>query len=172
MKTVRFTNVVGKAGKPEIYLLLDRDDPEFKRALKADRVMSLVGAEGSKTAHGEIGYDEKQRAQLLVFPKSLKAFEGMRVVGIDYESFTDHSVEKPIRKSETKKSAPKQKKAAKTGPAPESGKVIHFPKPEPEEKEPLDAEEMQAYARRALKALEKNNSVAAYNLLKRMLGEE
>ena len=74
MQTVRFTKVIEKSGRPEIYLLLDRSDAEFHRALKADRVMSLVGAQGSKTAHGEIGYEEKQRAQLVFFQKSIKAF--------------------------------------------------------------------------------------------------
>lgn len=89
MSTVRFAKVVASCGKPEVFLLLNKDDPDFQKALKANRVMSLLGQSEGKTDYGEVGYDEKKRPQLLVFPKSLKRFEGDRVVGIKYDEFSE-----------------------------------------------------------------------------------
>ena len=181
MKTVRFANVIRKSGKPEIYLPLSADDPDFQRALKSDRVMSLVGASaGSKTTHGEVGYDKGQRAQLLIFPKSLESFADSKIVGIDYDSFAEPraarepaakpaKAEKPSAKPKAVHSAPPPKTVPEK---PAREKVIHFPEPKKREKPSPDADQLQAFARQALRALEKNNSVAAYNLLKRMVGED
>ena len=183
MKTVRFAQVVQKAGRPEVYLLLTKDDPDFKKALQVQRVMSLLGeSHGAKTGYGVVGYEEKKRPQVLVFPRSLKAFEGCRVVGIKYDLFSEAEKTSGEKRNEPKaREAPpkrpvkaakkpalrKRKAYAHQGTAP--AKVIPFPQREKADKEEDSVSALKAYARQAMRALKKNNSVAAYNLLKRII---
>jgi hypothetical protein len=90
IKTVRFTQVVERSGQPQVHTLwLPPDkDPELQRAQKAHRVMTIEsGGAGGKTDVGRVGFspDSKRPAQFLIFPKSLKTFEGARVVGIKFD---------------------------------------------------------------------------------------
>ena|ERR1700683_4117730 len=184
MKTVRFSKVVEKCGKPEVYLLMTETDPDFQRCLHDVKIMSLSDdSHGAGTEYGIVGYDKKRKGQLLLFPKTLKAFEEMKVVGIKYDLFAEEETSEPSpKKKTTAKEFPKKakvrpstkpvsrppKKAAKKA----SSKVIHFPKPEVDDEEKNEtAAELKGYARQAMRALEKNNSVAAYNLLKRIVGD-
>jgi hypothetical protein len=89
-KTVRFTQVVERSGKPQVHTLwLPPDkDPELQRAEKAHRVMTVEsGVAGGKTDVGRVGFNAGtgNPAQFLIFPKSLKRFEGARVVGIKFD---------------------------------------------------------------------------------------
>lgn len=89
-KTVRFTNVVERSGKPHAHTLwLPPDkDPELQRAQKAHRVMTVEPAvAGGKTDVGRVGFNPRsgKPAQFLIFPKSLQRFEGSRVVGIKFD---------------------------------------------------------------------------------------
>jgi hypothetical protein len=181
MKTVRFTSVVEESGRPEVYLLLvdPKKDPEFQQALKADRLMTLHHAPaGGKTDFGEVGYDPGVHGQVLVFPRSLKKFSGARVIGIDYDLLKeDHAAGKKAPKAkpagkEKPTPAPRPKQARDDSPAPAPAKVIPFSKPEPEEpddEESDDVADIKAVVRRALKALEAGKQVAAFNLLKRIV---
>ena len=177
MKTVRFTSVVETSGRPEVYLLLTdpKKDPDFQRALKADRLMTVQQG-GGKTDFGEVGYEPGPHGQVLLFPRSLKKFVGARIVGIDYDLLKEeHAAAKPkkVAKSKTppaKKAAPTFKPAKEEPPAP--AKVIPFTKPEPaddDEEESDDVAEIKADIRRALKALEAGKQVAAFNILKRIV---
>ncbi len=184
MKTVRFSNVVQKSGKPEVYLLLSETDPVFQKALQADRVMTLSDeSHGSGTEFGTVGYDKKRRGQLLLFPHSLKSFAGMKVVGIKYDMFSQGGSEpgdirpadSPSRTKAAKKARSKlshTKASAKSHQRKEAGsiheKVIPFPK-EKKEEDDHDDGDLKACVRQAMRALEKGNSVAAYNLLKRIV---
>ena len=183
MKTVRFSKVVEKCGKPEVYLLMTETDPEFQKALQATKVMSLSDdSHGAGTEYGTVGYDKKRKGQLLLFSKTLKAFEDVKVVGIKYNLFAEEEPSEAASKKNTRPSPgkkaktrattnhskPSSKKEGKT----ESAKIIEFPKPEADEEEEDDSvSELKGYVRQAIRALEKNNSVAAYNLLKRIVGE-
>lgn len=88
--TVRFLKVVEAAGKPQAHTLwggLD-SDAEFQRAVKARRVMTIRQANvGTKKDFGLVGFSQEGPAQFLVFPRSLKPFEGRRVIGINYDLF-------------------------------------------------------------------------------------
>jgi hypothetical protein len=45
--------VVGKCGKPEVYLLMSETDPVFNKALEAEKILSLSDeAQGSGTEFG------------------------------------------------------------------------------------------------------------------------
>jgi len=85
VKTARFAVVVEKCGKPEVYTLWvkPKTDRHFQSLLKNNRVMTIRSTE-SGTDFGEVGFHQKAGARFLAFPKSLKKFEGQRIVGIDW----------------------------------------------------------------------------------------
>ena len=85
-KTVRFGEVVKKAGKPEVYTLWQKPakDSKFQSFLKNSRVMTIQRSD-SGTDFGFAGFKEKKGARYLVFPKSLKRFANNRVVGIKWD---------------------------------------------------------------------------------------
>ena len=187
MKSVRFSKVVGKCGKPEVYLLMSETDPDFQKALEADKIMSLSNeSHGSGREYGTVGYDKKRHGQLLMFPKSLKSFSEAKVIGIKYdllaeqgekdEKVTDRPtrpVKKPKEKApppsvHKKPAAKKSPKSSKPEPKHPAKNVIPFP---PKKEEPNDEEDddLKACVRQAMRALEKGNSVAAYNILKRII---
>ena len=86
VKTVRFADVVQKAGKPEPYTLWQKPtaDRHLQSALKNHRVMTIQQSD-SGTAFGMVGFKQSKTASYLVFPKSLKRFENQRVVGINWD---------------------------------------------------------------------------------------
>jgi hypothetical protein len=182
MKTVRFSKVVEKSGKPEVYLLLSKTDSVFNQALEANRIMTLSSTgHGSSPEFGTVGFDKNHHGQLLVFPKSLKSFAQSRIVGIKYDLFSETT--EPAgdhRAASSKKDEPKKKeKAAKRekpkreetkahrAPKPEaeisSEKIIAFPKARKAARPP----DWKPLVQKAMRALEKGNSVAAYNFLKK-----
>jgi hypothetical protein len=84
-KTARFSQVVGKCGKPQVYTLWQK--PSGDRYLQAqinnNRVMTVQKSE-SGTDFGLVGFKERKSATYLVFAKSLKPFAETRIVGIDW----------------------------------------------------------------------------------------
>ena len=86
IKTVRFADVVEKAGKPEVYTLWQKpaQDRHLQSIIKNNRVMTVQKSE-SGTDFGMTGFKERKDAIYLVFPKSLKRFENKRVVGINWD---------------------------------------------------------------------------------------
>src|SRR5687767_12887452 len=86
-KQVRFGKLVEAGGKPEAYLPFS--DPEtdkaFMRAVKEERVVTLKQDPTSKRKDfGMVGYLKEKYATYLLFAKTLRAFSGQRVIGIDY----------------------------------------------------------------------------------------
>ena len=84
-KTVRFSQVVEKCGKPKPYTLWQKPsaDRHLQAQLKNNRIMTVLKSE-SGTDFGIASFKEKKGASYLVFPKSLKRFADRRVVGIDW----------------------------------------------------------------------------------------
>jgi hypothetical protein len=85
VKTTRFAVVVEKCGQPEVHTLWQKPktDRHFQSLLKNNRVMTVRPTE-SGTDFGEVGFHAKPGARFLAFAKSLKRFEGQRIVGIDW----------------------------------------------------------------------------------------
>ena len=85
VKTVRFKVVVETCGQPEVHTLWlkPKADRHFQSLLKNNRLMTVRPTE-SGTDFGEVGFYQKPGARFLAFPKSLKNFEGNRIVGIDW----------------------------------------------------------------------------------------
>lgn len=177
MKTVRFSQVVEAAGRPEIYLLFAEDDPEFEKALKQDRIMTLV-ERGSSPPFGLVGREAGQHGQLLLFPKSLKKFADARIVGIKFGLFSEPSAptkkspERPKQGSSKRASnlpsSPARKTPPPRGGKPAAHKVIAFPR-EPASPEEARVEKLKEEARRALQALEQGEARTASRHLLRLL---
>jgi hypothetical protein len=85
-KMARFSQVIEKCGKPEVYTLWQKPsaDRHLQSELKNHRVMTVLKTE-SGTDFGIAGFKEKKGASYLVFPKSLKFFADRRVIGIDWK---------------------------------------------------------------------------------------
>jgi hypothetical protein len=85
VKTSRFRAVIEKCGQPQVYTLWQKPktDRHFQSLLKNNRVMTIRQTE-SGTDFGEVGFNAKKAARYLAFSKSLKRFEGERIVGIDW----------------------------------------------------------------------------------------
>jgi hypothetical protein len=86
VKTVRFGVVVEKCGTPEVYTLWlkPKADKKLQSLIKNKRIMAIQQSE-SGTDFGMVEFSEGKGARYLAFPKSLKSFEGQRVVGINWE---------------------------------------------------------------------------------------
>ncbi len=83
--TARFRVVVDTCGEPEIHTLWLKPnaDRRFQMMLEKNRVMTIRASE-TGTEFGVVGFRKDRTARYLAFPKSLKGFEGQRVVGIDW----------------------------------------------------------------------------------------
>ena len=85
VKTARFSQVVERCGKPQVYTLWQKPstDRHLQSQLKNDRVMTILKSE-SGTDFGMVGLKESKDARYLLFPKSLKRFADKRIIGIDW----------------------------------------------------------------------------------------
>jgi len=89
-KTVRFSDIIQFAGQPKLYTpWIEPDkDPELKRAIREHRVMTLRQANvGTRKDFGEIGFSADNQVSYLIFPRSLRQFDGRKIVGIKYDRF-------------------------------------------------------------------------------------
>jgi hypothetical protein len=179
VKTARFAKVVEAAGKPEIYLAL-RDpakDRKLQAAMQAQRVMTVIQESvGTKADHGEVGFKSGPGRQFLVFPKTLIAFAGRSVVGIRYDLLENRDLPKEERAAparppkEPKLERPRGVHPVKSEPA-VSPKVIAFKPQPPEEDEDEAVIELKKKVRHAMAILEEGKAVAAFNLLKQIVGD-
>ena len=85
-KTTRFDQIIEKCGAPEVYTLWQqpKNDRHFQMLLKNNRVMTIQQTDAG-TDFGVVGFVKRKGARYLVFPKSLKHFEGDRVIGIKWD---------------------------------------------------------------------------------------
>jgi mannose-6-phosphate isomerase-like protein (cupin superfamily) len=140
MKTVRFSDVLNQAGEPDMHLLwIDPDkDKSLQKAIREHRVMTLHQFQGGKSDYAVVGFEKGVSGQVLIFPKSLKPFEGRKVIAVKYELLRSSS---PVGSGPV---PPKKQVAVKNrekllgkekADQPASGKIAQFWKPsQPEEK--------------------------------------
>lgn len=176
------------AGRPDIHLIFEKPekDTNLQKAIKAERVITVFQpVRGSKADYGEPGFHPGASRQYLIFPRSVRAFSGCRVVGIDFDLLTALPAS-----TKTKRPAPAtRKKPAKSGGRTRStrakmrraadippGKLVKFPggcrqagAARAEEDEAI--EELKSQVRKAMAELEMGKQVAAFNLLKTIIGE-
>jgi hypothetical protein len=86
VKTARLAQLIEKCGRPEVYTLWQKpaQDRHLQSQIKNNRVMTIQRNEGG-TEFGLVGFKERKGAIYLVFPKSLKAFENCRVIGMNWD---------------------------------------------------------------------------------------
>lgn len=123
-KSVRFTKVVEQSGEPRVHTLwLPPDkDPELQRAEKAHRVLTIEsGSNGGKADVGRVGFKSAvgTHAQFLIFPKSLKRFEGAHVVGIKFDLVAQPELASvdPLKHTRTPPARVAGKRPSSPGPA-------------------------------------------------------
>jgi hypothetical protein len=181
-KTVRFTHVVERAGQPHVHTLWVAPDKDrtFKQALQAHRVMTVDQSPSGHSDVGLVGFDPAHRhgGQFLIFPKSLKAFEGARVVGIKFDLVEQPKAiatptakpPAPPKESRREKSPaprpPRPTRAAKTPPSPAEPNVVPFPRDEPEAAPP-HAERATRPAKKAKAAAESPATSSTHRALVR-----
>jgi hypothetical protein len=170
MKSLRFASVVAKSGKPDVHLMLidPAKDAALQKAIKAGRVMTVHQSRNT-TDYGTIGFEKNAPGQILVFPKSLKPFEGARIVGVKYELLEDAAPPRAQR-PRISKPAKKRKTSEAASPEPPPNKVVHFPSPtrDLDEDDPEIAD-LKSGIRHAMQMLEQGKPVAALHLLKRLV---
>jgi hypothetical protein len=125
MKTARFSDVVKQCGHPEprIVFVEPSKDRELQSEVKSKRLMTVFqDSTGNKADRGIVGFEPGAGRQFLVFPKSLRPFEGRNIVGIKYDLLSDKEPPKSER-------APKvrEKKKAKSKPAPLPKNILQMP---------------------------------------------
>ncbi len=99
-KTVRFKALVAQSGPPEPIVLwvAPEKDAHFQHLLQQKRVLSVHQQHGAKKDYGEVGFIREPGVNYFVFPKTLRAFEGRRVIGIDYSLVHIPAATAPSRK--------------------------------------------------------------------------
>jgi hypothetical protein len=177
VKTARFATIVQSAGKPQTHLLFvePSKDAALQKAVKAGRVMTVYQENvGTKADRGKVGFEPGANRQFLVFPKSLKRFAGAGVVGIKYDLLEEPTIPKSQRaivraplKPKKPKAKPKHERVENKPAA--ASKVVAF-KPADDEEESEDVSEIKHQVRHAMDLLEQGKQVAAFNLLKRIVG--
>ena len=85
IKTARFSQIIEKCGKPEVYTLWQKPsaDRHLQAQIKKTRLMTVLKSE-SGIDFGIVGFKESKEARYLIFPKSLKRFSEKRIIGIDW----------------------------------------------------------------------------------------
>ncbi|HYE29975.1 MAG TPA: hypothetical protein VEH27_00975 [Methylomirabilota bacterium] len=138
MKTVRFDNLVRNSGKPEIYTPWGdpKTDAAFQRSVKKNQIVTVHQENvGSRKDFGIVGFHPQKQATYFVFPKSLSADPGSKVVGIKYDRVATPEVREPVKvraktrapKPKSKPAPPvKEKKLSKPAAPPPQPVVKHF----------------------------------------------
>lgn len=94
MKTARFSTVVAKAGKPQHHLAWGEpeDDPALTKSVRQNRLLSVrQQVRGAKADYASVGLEVGRNTQYFIFPRSLKAFAGSRIIAINYD-LTDEKI--------------------------------------------------------------------------------
>src|SRR5947209_14440959 len=83
----RFGDLVRNSGRPEMVTMWTKphQNSSFMKAVKNNRVLTVVQGKGQKRDFGLIGFHEEHDALYLVFPRPLSGKPGGRVVGINYQ---------------------------------------------------------------------------------------
>ncbi|HWA28768.1 MAG TPA: hypothetical protein VG734_24165 [Lacunisphaera sp.] len=128
--TARFKQVVKRCGRPEVHLMLveptkDRALQELKRR---NRVMTVRPARrGTGADYGVVGVFPERGVQFLVFGRSLLAFAGKRIVGIDYSVLNEAPSGKARASAPARAAMPKRPSKA----PPSEGKAATAEKSKP-----------------------------------------
>ncbi len=105
-KKIRFGDLVRNSGRPQSVTLWaePKKIPSFRKAIKENRVLTLVQSPGTKAKDfGRIGFHEQPHASYLIFPRKLPTEADARVIGINYQLIEEPAVTHPVRTHEIKR---------------------------------------------------------------------
>ena len=101
---VRFTQLVKASGKPHaaaLWVTDPKDDPEFKKAVAEDRIVTIHHTDvGTKRDVAHIGFAKGAGFSYLIFPKALPLAAGTRVIGLKFDMLEDVPVKNPVHVKE------------------------------------------------------------------------
>ncbi|HVY70043.1 MAG TPA: hypothetical protein VHH73_08945 [Verrucomicrobiae bacterium] len=146
----------------------------MQKAIRADRVMTLrQTVVGHRPDSGAIGFEAGVKGQILLFPKSLRPFEGRRVIGIKYDLLKDEPA-RPHSARSSKRCVPGEPKASspKTARRRANPEIVHFPNPGQTGEDGRNTrkiDELKAKVRRAIDELAAGKQVAAREILQSIL---
>jgi hypothetical protein len=173
VRTARFANVVEKYGDPEPYLVLTDPgkDRALQSAIKANRVMTIFQPTvGAAADRGVVGFEPGPGRQFLLFPKSLRALSGRKIVGIKYALVKAKEISKSQRVTgPSPPSGTRSRKQKLRGKPAAPTKVVEFRTRDEDEEENNEVTELKRKVRHAMDVLEDGKAVAAFNLLKRIV---
>jgi hypothetical protein len=137
---------------------------------------------GKETDYGTVGFQKDVSGQILIFPKSLKEFAGLRIIAVKYDLLDWPAIPKNQQAPKARPPRIREKAKPQTAVAPgmavkqpsrqESlpATVVEFPRKTNDEDGPDDSvEQIKTKVRQAMKMLEEGKHVAAFNLLKRIV---
>ncbi len=162
VKTVRFTKIVDEVGTPEPYTLWlpPEKDPHLQAAIKAHRVMTLHQENtGHASDFGEVGFVKEVQGSFLLFPKSLKRYEGQRVVGVKYGLLKETPAEPPAPKPRKSREREADAKEAADKPEPQPEKPARE-KPAPSPPAPTKFEPLRVFEPEGAQAQPKSSQSA------------
>ena len=126
--------MIQKSGRPKQHLAWSdpAQDRELKKAAQQHRLLTIhQQVRGAKKDHGAVGLESGRNLQYFLFPRSLKSFAGVRVIGIDY-GLVDEGLSAAVFNPKHSP-VPTKRVARSSRPASEKGEnIVHFPEPEPE----------------------------------------
>jgi hypothetical protein len=100
MKQIRFGDLVRNSGRPHTLTLwtAPEKNAELQTAIRSNRVLSVQQPNvGTKRDFGTVGFHSGDRTSYLIFPQSLEASEGERVIGINYALIEEPIPSEPVR---------------------------------------------------------------------------
>ena len=157
-----------KVGDPEVHLVLVKpeQDAELSKAIKEHRVLTVVQETvGEHADQGLVGFELGKNRQFLIFPKSLRSFDGKKIVGIKYDLLKEKEIPKSQRAAPPKPPRPKKEK-----PLLQEARTEDV-EGKPPKNEAEDIASIKKKVRRAMKELEQGRPVVAFNLLKEIVME-
>jgi hypothetical protein len=112
---ILFRNLVRRSGKPEPKSLWSdpKKDPSFIKAVRENRVLTVVQEPKTKSDFGRIGFHQQPHATFFIFPKPLPRDEKSKVIGIKYEL-----VEQPVIRTSSNREKSFAGKSRLTKPSP------------------------------------------------------
>jgi hypothetical protein len=134
-KQLRFGDLVRDSGRPKTVALWTKpeDNPELTRAIKQNRVLTVLQESGKKD-HGLIGFKVLPGALYLEFPKILPDANDAVVIGINYQLIDEPPVPEEDRAKPAKPPPARPRPAPATATHPSAIKepdlVVEKPKPQ------------------------------------------
>ncbi len=133
-KKLRFGDLVRNSGRPHTFTLWTDParDPELSRAIKQNRVLSIMQQPSSRRDFGLLGFHREPHTTYLIFPRPLPKEPEARVIGINYQLIEEPETEHPVKLERIAGSHAKKKRSDVSPEGVTRRAEAPLPKPPPE----------------------------------------